>query len=734
MIYNAKISFFLGFNFCISLLLADTKNKPNIVLFMADDMGLGDSSAYQNISLTTGSKPIHKTLKTPNLERFAEKGIIFTDAHAPASMCSSTRYSLLTGRLAHRAYLKKQGWLPHGPNRPMIQRALTTLPEMLQRNGYYTGAIGKYHVGMNFDDGHGQPADEFDYKDVDFTKQLLDGPTHHGFDEFFGVPGNTEDSLDTEPRIYIRNDKWTFTDRSKMHWMGMKHRAGQILSGPNWDLSQLGPDFLKEGLKFIELASQEQKPFFLYYVPCANHFQRNQSGDYAVPEFLDGKPVKGSSRYTDGTKGTEREDMVIENDIAFGALIAKLEKTNDPRNPGHKLMDNTLIIFTSDNGPNVGDNEGTNQESGGLRGKKAKIWEGGHRVPFIVFWGNHFEGGGINRNLFSLTDLYSTFAQILGDPLHPDEAQDSLDSLAFWKDPQKNDPRPRYFFCHLGPPYENDALTIRQFSNKVIVKGGLAQPWTPKGTRGAAQVVASYNLEKDLYEKGDFSKLHSNAESMVNRLLKIHNQGYSRELNLPPSQNLIIDDGWHNLRNDVTGEIGFKFELLTKQIVTHLGMWDDHDRELPIRLARQLPTDLNSDQPSRTGRNPRNIQNNHFIRLWEIKITGTKKIAEIQIGLKHKSILEGEFRYGLLKTPVSLKGNSQFLLTMSTTAGDGDHFHDPASFDGLSPLVNPKVKILGNFMIKNNFMEYEQEIPSFADLDPQYSNFRIPVGPTLKFK
>ena len=195
------------------LLLADLKSKPNIILFMADDMGIGDTDAYLNISLIKGSKPVGKTLKTPNIEKFAKQGIIFTDAHAPASMCSSTRYSLLTGRLAHRAYLKKQGWLPHGPNRPMIQKALTTLPEMLQRNGYYTGAIGKYHVGMDFDDGHGQPADEFDYKDVDFTKPLLDGPTHHGFDEFFGVPGNTEDSLDTEPRIYIRNDKWTFTDR-----------------------------------------------------------------------------------------------------------------------------------------------------------------------------------------------------------------------------------------------------------------------------------------------------------------------------------------------------------------------------------------------------------------------------------------------------------------------------------------------------------------------------------------
>jgi hypothetical protein len=516
--------------------------------------------------------------------------------------------------------------------------------------------------------------------------------------------------------------------------MGMKHRAGQILSGPNWDLSQLGPDFLKEGLQFIELASQEQKPFFLYYVPCANHFQRNQRGDYAVPEFLDGKPVKGSSRYTDGTKGTEREDMVIENDIAFGALIAKLEKTNDPRNPGHKLIDNTLIIFTSDNGPNVGDNEGTNQESGGLRGKKAKIWEGGHRVPFIVFWGNHFEGGGINRNLFSLTDLYSTFAQILGDPLHPDEAQDSLDSLAFWKDPQKNDPRPRYFFCHLGPPYENDALTIRQFSNKVIVKGGLAQPWTPKGTRGAAQVVASYNLEKDLYEKGDFSKLHSNAESMVNRLLKIHNQGYSRELNLPPSQNLIIDDGWHNLRNDVTGEIGFKFELLIDQIITHLGMWDDHDRELPIRSARGIPTDQDSDHPSRSGKKPRTLKSKHSICLWEIQNSAPRKIIGIEIGPHKQGILEGEFRYILLEQSVNLTADTHFMLTMSCTAGDGDHFHDDTSFDGLSPIINPSVTILKSVMFRNMNMNQPLQIPSFADLHPDYSAHRFPVGPTLKFK
>jgi len=728
--------YFLWFSsFLVSsfVILAE-KPKPNILLFMADDMGIGDTSAYLGVSLFKNSIPISKTLKTPNIERFSKQGITFTDAHAPASMCSSTRYSLLTGRLSHRSYLKKQGWLPHGPNRPMIQRSLTTLPEMLQRNGYHTGAIGKYHVGMDFDDGQGQPADEFDYKDVDFTKPLLDGPTHHGFNEFFGVPGNTEDSLDTEPRIYIRNDKWTFTDRSKMHWMGMTHRVGQILSGPNWDLSQLGPDFLKEGLQFIQSASQKQKPFFLYYVPAANHFQRNQSGDYAVPKFLDGKPVKGTSRYTDGIKGTEREDMVIENDIAFGSLLKMLEETDDPRNPGHKLIDNTLIIFTSDNGPNVGDNEGTNQESGGLRGKKAKIWEGGHRVPFILFRKQHFEGGTINRSLFSLTDLFATIANIVDDTLKPSEAQDSLDSLTYWQNPTMEDSRPRYFFCHLGPPYENDAIAIRQRSEKVIIKGGLARPWTERGSSGSSIACVVYDLKNDPFEKLNFSKTSNSTDSMVNRLLRIHNQGYSRKLIHPISKNLILDDGWHNLRNDITGSVGFQFKIKEDQKVTHLGMWDDHDRETPVRDARGVPAEQNSDQPSRSGKTPRSIKSEHEISLWEMTQNSTKKISSVQVSPGKQGSLDGEFRYFELETPIQLSNDFHYMLTMTTQAGDGDHFHDDVSFDGLSPLVNPLVTIVRSVMLKENNPNQIFPIPSFADLHPDYSLYRLPVGPTLRFQ
>ena len=189
---------------------AERPAKPNVIIMMADDMGIGDTSAYLGVRLAPNAEPIAKTLRTPNLDSFAAEGMLFTDAYAPASMCSSTRYSLLTGRFSHRSYLKQQGWLPHGPNPPMIHREMSTLPGMLQSNGYRTAAIGKHHVGMAFDDGHGQAADEFDYHDVDFTKPLLDGPTHHGFDEFFGVPGNMEDPLDTEPRVFIRNDRWIF--------------------------------------------------------------------------------------------------------------------------------------------------------------------------------------------------------------------------------------------------------------------------------------------------------------------------------------------------------------------------------------------------------------------------------------------------------------------------------------------------------------------------------------------
>lgn len=714
---------------------AERPAQPNIVIMMADDMGLGDTSAYLGKSLGPNAKPIARTLRTPNLEDFAKQSVLFTDAHAPASMCSSTRYSLLTGRYAHRAYLKYQGWLPHGPNTPMIHRECPTLPEMLQRNGYTTAGVGKYHVGMSFDDGYGKPADEYDFSDVDFTKPFLDGPTHHGFDEYFGVSGNTEDPLDLEPRIYFRNDRWTFTDRSKMQRIGMKSRAGRVLAAPDWDLSKLGPDYLREVLAFIERQSKASNPFFLYYVPNANHFQRHPEGDYAVPDRIAGIQIKGQSRYSDGAPAGDREDMVLENDTAFGELIKTLRGTDDPRWPGHKLIENTLIIFTSDNGPNVGDNLGTNQESGGLRSKKAKIWEGGIRVPMIVYWEGYIEGGKINRNVCSLTDLYATLANVAGHTLAPNEAHDSLDSLAYWKEDKENpDNRARVFFCHLGPPWSNDVLAIRKGHEKLLVDGGLAMPSISPGQRGASIPKAYYDLESNLYEEGkDIPEAHSDrAKKLAAELLRIHNRGHSRELHLEESDKLIVDDGWHNLRNDVDGHVGFEFRLRADRIVSHLGLWDDQNKDSPARPARNVATEFDRDQPSLgNNKNKSGLVAPHVIRLEKLDASGKARIlAKLDIPEGSQGTLENEFRYFSLPEAVPLHTGQTYRLTMTTAPGDGDHFHDPGSFDGLPPVVHRDVEVVRAVLVRDR---HSEAIPAFADMHEDYAAFRLPVGPTLKF-
>ncbi len=709
--------------------------KPNIIIMMADDMGLGDTSVYLGKSLSLNAEPIARTLRTPNLEEFAKQSVVFTDAHAPASMCSSTRYSLLTGRFSHRAYLKNQGWLPHGPNTPMIQPELPTLPGMLQKSGYTTAGVGKYHVGMAFDDGYGKVADEYDFSDVDFTKPILDGPTHHGFHEYFGVTGNTEDPLDLEPRIYIRNDGWAFTDRSGMKRLGMKNREGRVLAAPDWDLTKLGPDYLREVKSFIDRQSKSENPFFLYYVPNANHFQRHPDGEYAVPDEVAGTKIKGQSRYSDKESAGDREDMVLENDAAFGELIRTLRQTDDPRWAGHKLIDNTLVIFTSDNGPNIGDNLGLNQESGGLRSKKAKIWEGGIRVPMIVYWKGHIEGGKINRNVCSLTDLYATLAKVVGHSLEPNEAQDSLDSLAYWTGEEKSpDNRARVFFCHLGPPWSNDVLAIRKGHEKLLVDGGLAMPSISGGKRGASIPKAFYDLESNLYEQGDgIEDEHSaRAEKLAAELLRIHNRGHSREVKAENSAGLILDDGWHNLRNDIDGEIGFEFLLRENRIATHLGMWDDQNKDAPVRPARNVPTEFDRDRPTLgDNKNKGGLAAPHTIRLDEVDSSGeVKQIAHLDLPAGNQGEWENEFRYVALPEPVSLRKGSVYRITMSTSAGDGDHYHDPAAFDGLSPVIHPAVEVIRSVLLRD---AQSAAIPAFSDMDEAYSQYRLPVGPTLKF-
>ncbi len=706
--------------------------KPNIVIMMADDMGIGDTSAYLGRRLMPASEPIARTLRTPQLEKFAQRAIVFTDAHAGASMCSSSRYSLLTGRFGHRPYLKRQGWLPHGPNLPMIQPELLTLPEMLQEQGYRTACIGKYHVGMAFDNGAGQPASDFYHHDVDFTKPLLNGPTHNGFDEFFGVPGNTEDPLDTEPRIYIRNDRWTFSKRNEMVMMGTNKHEGKILADPSWKLSELGPVYLREVEAFLERAHKSDDPFFLYYVPNANHNQRHEGGMFSVPDSILGQPVAGASRYNDGTAGNPRADMVLENDIAFGRVLELLETLPDPRNPGHMLIDNTLVIFTSDNGPNEGEKLGPSLQSGGLHGRKASMTEGGMRVPFLLYWKGTFEGGKINRTHFALTDIYATLAQILKYPLQNADAQDSYDVLDYWLGSAKDrDMRPRLKFCHLGPPYANDAMCIREGEHKIIVGGGVAEPGHSEGNRGAVLVERYNNLYTDPLESID-QRIPENepiVQGLARDLLILRNRGHARPLSPPAEKKLVVDDGWHNLRNDLDGGIGFTFMLSQEGPirVTHLGMWDDHEKDRPVRGAAEAPNDNITERQSHPEPGGRGLAAAHEVLL---SFNG-KVLARATLRAGNAAVLEGEYRYAALEAPVTLSPGITYQLTMTTTANDGDQWHNPASYDGLSPQTHPVFTILRSIYRTG---DGEAAIPTYFDAAPDYWKHRLPVGPTLKFE
>ena len=164
-------------------------------------------------------------------------------------------------------------------------------------------------------------------------------------------------------------------------------------------------------------------------------------------------------------------------------------------------------------------------------------------------------------------------------------------------------------------------------------------------------------------------------------------------------------------------------------------MWDDHDREQPVRAARGIPTERVPDQPSRTGKKPRTLQSSHLIILWEKRGKVPTKIARVEMKSGSPGELNGEFRYLELGQEIDMRKGKRYLLTMTTKAGDGDHFHDPVAYDGLSPVINPSVKIIRNRLFRNaGDWVNGLAIPSFADLHHDHSAFRVPVGPTLRFR
>ena len=371
---------------------AKAQQPPNIVVIFSDDLGYGDVSCY-------GATKI----ETPTIDKLASQGMKFTDAHAAASLCSPSRYGLLTGRSPWRLHKKGNGF--------RLKPGDTTIASFLKDSGYKSAAIGKWHLGYS----------------SDWNKPPIKGPLEVGFDYHFGVPSNHNDST----RVFIEDhDIFGRTPGQEYRSVDKGKELPEGVDKPRVE-DQVDTMLTSKAVSFIR--RNATNPFFLYFTPCAPH-------THVTPD----SSFRGSSEA--GLYG----DHVQELD----SHVAQILKTLDDLN----LTDNTLVIFTSDNGSTPKDFKGTQNmhlnlsddsddirrrfktakedakklghvTNGQWRDGKGKAYEGGHRVPFIARWPGHIEPGSTSSCTLNMTDLFATFAEIVGRDLPGKEAPDSMSAL-----------------------------------------------------------------------------------------------------------------------------------------------------------------------------------------------------------------------------------------------------------------------------------------------------------------
>ena len=342
---------------------------PNVILVMADDLGIGDVSP---------TNPDCK-IRTPSLQKMADEGITFLDAHTPSSVCTPTRYGLLTGRYNWRSRLAR-GVLS-GRSDHLIPADRPTLGHLMRKAGYHTAMIGKWHLGWDWHQTDGK---------IDFTQPVKNGPDINGFDQYYGHCG----SLDMPPYVWVDTGRVTAQpDReegvSKKDDPYGWYRQGPI--GADFHIEEVLPHLFEKSVAHIKSrveAAKAGKPFFLYLALPAPH-----TPIVPIPPF---KGASGLNPYA---------DFVIQVDHHMGQLLGSLKETG--------LDENTLVIFTSDNGCSPEANfevlaKQGHDPSGGYRGHKADIYEGGHRVPFIVRWPGQIQGGSTTQAMACLTDVYAT--------------------------------------------------------------------------------------------------------------------------------------------------------------------------------------------------------------------------------------------------------------------------------------------------------------------------------------
>jgi arylsulfatase A len=390
------------------------KKLPNIVYILADDMGYG-SVQYNNPK---------STIPTPSIDRLAREGMNFTDAHSGSAVCTPTRYGLLTGRHSWRTGLKGGvlwAWFP-----PLIKKERLTVAEMLKEQGYKTAMIGKWHLGIDYLNNNGKTiAEENEFSDHNFvhcsqvTKVRLDvdwtninfsegiggGPLDHGFDYYFG-----DEIPNMPPYVFFRNRELLGTP-SQLKPTEMFGVAGPMV--PGWKLENVMTEMTEEAVAYIDQQEDADQPFFLYFSLTSPHTPIAPSA-----EFL-GK--SGLNKYA---------DWIMETDWAVGEVLKALDIAG--------LSDNTLLIFTTDNGTAGGKTLGELKSKGcdlthQFRGLKRSLYEGGHHVPFVVRWPGITPAQSSCDECICLTDFMATAAALSGYSLPNNAAVDSYNILNLYK-------------------------------------------------------------------------------------------------------------------------------------------------------------------------------------------------------------------------------------------------------------------------------------------------------------
>ena len=388
-------------------LLASTyacSQQPNILLILADDLGYGDVGCYND----------NCRVATPNVDKLAEQGMRFTDAHSPSTVCTPTRYSILTGRMAFR--LNYRGVFTGAGGPCLIEEQRLTLPGMLREQGYKTAMCGKWHIGLTFFDKdgakihkNGLPA----VQKIDYSRPIPDGPIHRGFDHFFGTA-----CCPTTDWLYayidgdrIPNPPLIQLDKSSLpkHAWANDCRRGMIAE--DFDLEEVDMVFLDKSLEFLDEHHRQTptQPFFLFHSLQAVH----------LPSF--------ASKRFQGTSGAgPHGDFLVSFDHVVGELLRKLDELG--------IAENTLVILTSDNGPEVSSviNMRRQHQHDGARpwrGMKRDNWEGGHRIPLIARWPNKIEANSTTDQTACLTDIMATCAAITSAELPANAAEDSFNML-----------------------------------------------------------------------------------------------------------------------------------------------------------------------------------------------------------------------------------------------------------------------------------------------------------------